>query len=146
MKDLPEETSETGVTEPYSFSKDRLPKTLSYPLKRSHLDSALQSAGVYDTVYSVRYVGRPYLNMVLHASFTPDRQGHPTVRGKSLITVRAIRSERRHVAEQLLVVEGLPILCRWLTKSRNEGNVWRSTEHTLTFEIKDGKLCQSSDE
>jgi hypothetical protein len=60
MKSLRPEPPETGDTEKYSFSKDELPKTLSYPLKRSLLDSALQSAAVYDAVYSVRYLGRPY--------------------------------------------------------------------------------------
>lgn len=145
MKKLRQERPGIGDTEPYSFSRDLLPKTLSYPLKRSLLDSALQSAGVYDVVYSVRYLGRPYLNLVLDASFTPDWKGHPMVRGRCLITVLAIRSEQRHVAEQLLVGDGLPILCRWLTKTRTEGNVWRGTEHTLTFEIRDGKLRDSNE-
>jgi hypothetical protein len=145
MKSLRPEPPETGDTEPYSFSKDELPKTLSYPLKRSLLDSALQSAAVYDAVYSVRYLGRPYLNIVLYASFTPDWQGHPTVRGRCLITVRAVQSEQRHTAKQLLVGEGLPILCRYLTKTRTEGNVWRGTEHTLTLEIQDGKLRDSDE-
>jgi hypothetical protein len=145
MKSLRPEPPETGHTVPYSFSKDELSKTLSYPLKRSLLDSALQSAAVYDAVYSVRYVGRPYLKIVLYASFTPDWQGHPTVRGRCLITVRAVRSEQRHAAEQLLVGEGLPILCRWLTKTQTEGNVWRGTEHTLTLEIQGEKLHHSDE-
>ena len=127
-------------TEPYSFSKDKLPKALSYPLKRSLLDSALQSAGVYDAIWSVRYLGRPYLNVVLYASFIPDWKGHPTVRGRCSITIRAIPNDQRHIAEQLLVVEGLPNLCRWLTKTRAEGNVCRANEHALTLEIQGGKL------
>jgi len=143
MKNQDPETPEAGEKEPYAFSKDELLKTLSYPLKRSLLDSALRSAGVYDAVYSVRYLGRPYLNAVLYVSFAPDWQGHQTVRGRCLITVRAVQSEQRHAAEQRLVAEGLPILCRWLTKTRTEGNVWRGTEHELTFEIQDGKLRHS---
>jgi hypothetical protein len=146
MKDQHQDASETRDTEPYSFSKDKLPKMLSYPLKRSLLDFALQSAGVYDAVYSVLYVGRPYLNMVLHASFTPDWKGHPTVRGRCLIIVRAIRSDERLAAEQLLLGEGIPILCRWLRRTQHEGNVWRSTEHTLTLEIENGKLSHYFDE
>ena len=143
MKNLRENTPETSDTEPYSFSRDLLPKRLSYPLKRSLLDSALRSAGVYDAIYSVTYVRRPYANLVLYASFTPEWKGHPTVRGRCSITVRAVQGEQRHEAERLLVMEGLPMLCRWLTKTRAEGNVWRGTEHSLTFEIQDGKLRYS---
>ena len=135
--------AEERVDKPYSFSKDKISRKLGYPLKRSLLDSALQSAGVYNAVYSVRYLGRPYLNVVLYVSFTPEWLGHPTVRGRCLIIVRAVQSEQRHAAERLLVAEGLPIVCRWLKKARTEENVWRGTEHALTFEIQGGKLLHS---
>jgi hypothetical protein len=36
--------------EEYSFAKDKLPKALSYPLKRSLLDAALRSHSVYGSV------------------------------------------------------------------------------------------------
>ena len=46
-------------------------------------------------------------------------------------------------AEQLLVAEGLPILCRWLAKTQSEENVWRGTEHMMSFGIQDGRLRYS---
>ena len=128
---------------PYSFSKDKIGKELGYPLKRSLLDSALYSASVYATVYSVRYLGHRNSNVVLDASFTPEWSGHPTVRGRCLITVWSVPSQQRHAAEQLLVAEGLPVLCRWLEKTRSEGNAWRGTEHMLSFEVQDGRLRRS---
>ena len=131
------------IEEPYSFSKDKIGRELSYPLKRSLLDSALHSAAVYATVYSVRYLGHRNSNGVLGASFTPEWSGHPTVRGRCLITVWAVPRQQRHAAEQLLVAEGLPILCRWLAKTRSEGNAWRGTEHMMNFEIQDGRLRRS---
>jgi len=127
----------------YSFSKDKIGRALGYPLKRSRLDSVLRSAPVYTAVYSVRYLGHRNSNVVLDASFAPEWGGHPTVRGRCLITVWAVLSQQRHPAEQLLLVEGLPILCRWLAKTRSAGNVWRGTEHMLHLEIEDGRLCQS---
>jgi hypothetical protein len=129
--------------EPYSFSKDKLGRELGYPLKRALLDSALESASVYGAVYSVRYLGHRNSNVVLDASFTPDWRGHATVRGRCLITVWAVPSEQRNAAERLLVKDGLPILCRWLAKTQSEGNVWRGTEHSLRFEIEDGRLVHS---
>jgi hypothetical protein len=128
------------LNKPYSFSKDKIDRRLGYPLKRSLLDSALNEASVYTTVYWVRYLARQHSNVVLDASFVPEGQGHPTVSGRCLITVWAVSSEQRHAAEQLLVADGLPILCRWLAKTRSEGNAWRGLEHMLTFRMQDGKL------
>lgn len=143
MNRQPEIPAEKSIDEPYSFSKDKVGRELGYPLKRSLLDSALHLASVYAAVYSVRYLGHRHSNVLLDASFVPEWRGHPTVRGRCLITVWAVPSQQRHAAEQLLVAEGLPILCRWLAKTRSEGNVWRGNEHMLTFEIQDGRLCHS---
>lgn len=132
--------AERRIDEAYSFSKDKVGRELGYPLKRSLLDSALHSASVYAAVYSVRYLGHRNSSVVLDAHFIPEWKGHPTVRGRCLITVWAVPSQQRHAAEQLLVADGLPILCRWLTKTRSEGNVWRGNEHSLSFQIQDGRL------
>ena len=143
MNQYPEIPADKPLEEPYSFSKDKIGKELGYPLKRSLLDSALHSASVYATVYSVRYLGHRNSNVVLDASFTPEWKGHPTVRGRCLITVWAVPSQQRHAAEQLLVADGLPILCRWLEKTLSEENAWRGTEHILNFEVQDGRLRRS---
>lgn len=143
MNQRSEIPTEKRIDEPYSFSKDKIGRELGYPLKRSLLDSALHSASVYTAVYSVRYLGHPNSNVVLDASFIPEWRGHPTVRGRCLITVWAVPSQQRRAAEQLLVAEGLPILCRWLAKTQSEGNVWRGTEHMMSFGIQDGRLRYS---
>ena len=141
MNKQPELPSDERIEESYSFSKDKIGREISYPLKRSLLDSALHSASVYPAVYSVRYLGHRHPNnIVLDASFVPEWRGHPTVRGRCLVTVWAVPSQQRQEAEQLLVAEGLPILCRWLATTQTEGNVWRGTEHMLAFEIQGRKL------
>jgi len=136
MNQQPEIPPDKLIEEPYSFSKDKIGRELGYPLKPSLLDSALHSASVYATVYSVRYLGRRNSDVVLDASFTPEWKGHPTVRGRCLITVWAVPSPQRHAAEQLLMAEGLPVLCRWLAKTRSEGNTWRGTEHMLNSKFR----------
>jgi hypothetical protein len=140
MNRQPEIPPDKRIEEPYWFSKDKIGRELAYPLKRSLLDSALHSASVYTTVYSVRYLGHRNANVVLDAMFSPEWREHSAVRGRCLITVWAVPSQQRHAAEQLLVTEGLPSLCLWLAKAQSEGNVWRGTEHTLSFEIQDGRL------
>jgi hypothetical protein len=127
----------------YGFSKDKLPKAFSYPLKRSLLDAALGEASVRDAVYSVRYVfGRGTGPTTLDAMFVPESSphAHDSVRGRSLITVWAVPNEERKACEDLLVADGLPKLCHWLSKSLNAGNVWRGTAHDLALVARDGVL------
>ena len=143
MKPRSESAAEPRIREAYTFSKDKIGRELGYPLKRSLLDSALQSASVYAAVYSVRYLGHRNSDVVLDANFVPDWRGHLTVRGRCLITVWPVPSQQRQAAEELLTAVALPILCRWLAKTQGEGNVWRGTEHMLTFEIQDGGLCHA---
>jgi len=70
------------MTDEYSFSKDKLPVSYSYPLKRSLLDSALDAASVKSAVYSVRYLfGRGRGPSTLDVWFTPDDAYHPSVSG-----------------------------------------------------------------
>lgn len=138
------ETSESVHVDPYGFSKEKLPKGLSYPLKRSLLDSALCAASVYGAVYSVRYLsGRRRSPVVLDAQFVPlGRQAHPTVVGKSLITLWAVPSTTRRHLEQQIVATALPQLCDWLAQSQTEGSGWKSMPHSVAFELVRGDLVR----
>jgi hypothetical protein len=121
----------------YDFSKDKLPRAFSYPLKRSLLDAALNDASVMNAVYSVRYLfGRGKGPATIDALFSPERNGaHVSVSGKSLITVWAVPREERKACEDILIAAGLPILCEWLAQTSHAGNVWRSTSHDLSLVI-----------
>jgi hypothetical protein len=65
----PEVSGELQV-EQYSFAKDKLPKSLSHPLKCSLLVAALRSCSVYSTLSSVHYLRRSYENVLLDALFS----------------------------------------------------------------------------
>ena len=137
------EASESVHVDPYGFSKEKLPKGLSYPLKRSLLDSALRAASVYGAVYTVRYLaGRS--PVVLDAQFVPvGRQVHSTVVGRCLITVWAVTSATRHHLEQQIVTIALPQLCDWLAQSQTEDSAWRIMPHSVAFELVRGNLVRS---
>ena len=140
----PEITPESAHRE-YWLSKAKLPKTLSYPLKRSMLDAALKLASVYGSVYSVHYTARTSENQVLEANFGPEPMGNFGAgryfdSGKVLITIWAVQAQERMTTERILVEEGLPILCRWLAKAQAEGNAWRGSRHSLSLAIINGQL------
>ena len=133
------QTEPQPQVEEYSFSKDKLRKGLSYPLKRSLLDAALRTAAVYDTIWYVRYSARQYNDLVLEAYFGPEPHSY-AASGKVMVDVLAVPSRCRKATEELLVAEGLPVLCRWLARVRAEGNAWRSFGHSLKFQRVGGAL------
>jgi hypothetical protein len=114
--------------EQYSFAKDKLPKSLSHPLKRSLLDAALRSCSVYSTLSSVHYLGRSYENFLLDAHFSPEQYGYASS-GKVWVRVFAVPAAERKLSEGLLLSQGLSVLCRWLANGQSEGNAWRGFAH-----------------
>ena len=130
------ESTEPMTLDPYWFSKGKLQRGLSYPLRRTLLDSALHKAAVYGAVYSVRYLESPAIPLVLDASFVSiGRKVHPTVVGRSLVSIHAVPSIKRKAVEELIVAEALPILCEWLAKTQSAGNSWRGMPHSIAFHL-----------
>jgi len=135
-----DESTPHAAPAPYHFDKDRLPKVFSYPVKRSLLDAALHSAGMYGMLYAVSYVGRRNDNLLVDAFFTEEQHTQPLTAGRVYLRVWAVQSAERQQTEKLLVASGLPMLCRWLQKAQTEGNVWRGKKHALLLKVVDGNL------
>jgi hypothetical protein len=130
---------------PYWFSKGKLPRGLSYPLKRSSLDSALHQASVYGAVYSVRYLAHVSLAPVLEAQFVPlGTKAHPSVVGRSLLTLYAVLSAQRDASEEQILKSALPSLCGWLAETQSQGDSWRGMPHSISFQVIDGKQVRAT--
>jgi hypothetical protein len=121
----------------YDFSKDRLPKGRSYPLKRSVLDAALKEVGVSD-IHFVSYV-RGILNRsgtrqtVMQAHFYGEGGGW-FAPGRSSISVHSVPSEERLAIEGELLAQGLPRIICWLQELKESGNTRRGVDqHFLVY-------------
>jgi hypothetical protein len=139
-----DESKDSAAVESYWFSKEKLPRGVSYPLKRSSLDSALQEASVYCAVYSVRYLANSSCTPVLDAQFVPlGTKAHASVVGRSLVTLHAVPSTQRNAAEEQILTTALPSLCDWLAKTQTQGDSWRGMPHFIAFEVIDGKQLRA---
>jgi len=107
----------------YSFSKDKLPKAASFPLKRSLLDKALEEAEI-SIIYAVSY-NRGSLphewkkssksEIFLSAWYIGLGRTLPTA-GKASITLDSVPlAERKKIEEDILTL-CLPKLVEWLKK------------------------------
>jgi hypothetical protein len=115
----------------YAFSKDKLPKQLSYPLKRSFLDKVLEESGT-KRIEWVSYYIRAGGNVVIRANFIGEAHKTPTI-GKIGLTIYAIPTLEKRRVEELLIEKGLPKFIDWLKKIEVAGEGWRSK--TRLFEI-----------
>lgn len=129
------ENMNDSLEKPYWFHKDKCPQGVSFPLKRSNLDSALIDSGVYGAVYSVRYLATRN-RVLLEAAFSPlGSRAHEDVIGRSLLTIWAVSSDHRHPIEEQMTSLVLPLLCKWLQQTQTQGGSWRSMRHNIGFRL-----------
>jgi hypothetical protein len=126
----------------YSFSKDKLPKGASYPLKRSFLDAALEQANVKDLVF-VNYLRNQRSDEVMRADYHGNHRRDYFASGKTSVTVYSVPSEQRAATESSLLNEGVKAIVQWLEKAEAAGNTWRSVDHQLVLEFSVQLLRQS---
>jgi hypothetical protein len=123
----------------YSFDKSKLPQGMSFPLKRSVLDKALEEAGI-SQIHVVYYWLRQGGNVVMRAEFCGESNKGWFAAGQSSVTLHAVPSGERKGTEILLLERGLPVLCAWLKRAEAAGNAWRGKNHQLAIECAEGKL------
>jgi hypothetical protein len=91
-----------------NVSKDKIPKTMSYPLKTSVLEAAFVAAGIkIDT--SLSYVTS---KRFFDCEFWPPNQNVPHER--LYISICAIRNERAREARDFVEKEVIPALIAWV--------------------------------
>lgn len=124
----------------YSFSKNKIPKGYSYPLKRSVLDGQINEASLTQ-IYNVYYCFN--LNsedLVLRGNYFGEAHKGWAGAGLSSIWLWAVPSNKRKDIETILIQEALPKLIAWLQKAEREGNVWRSKSRHIDFRYREIEL------
>ena len=110
-----------------SFDRAKIPKGMSFPLKRSRLDAALIESGI-SGVHSVYYWLKQSGNIVLRGEFCGEQRRGWTAAGQSSITVYAVPSEQRRQVESAIETDLLPKLIRWLQEIEQARNVRRAAD------------------
>src|ERR1700694_2692545 len=121
----------------YSFTKAKLPRGTSYPLKRSRLDAALGQAGLKN-VLRVTYLRQQRRNEVMRA----DYHGEHLRGGYTSLTVYSVPGDERAATEFALLKEGIPAIIQWLLKAETERNTWRAVNHELVLKFDLRSLVQ----
>ncbi len=119
----------------YGFDKAKLPRGLSFPLKRSVLDAALLKAGL-SGIHCVYYWLRQSGHVVIRVEYCGEGRRAWAAAGQASITVYAVPSADRQATEACLVSEVLPQMVCWLEALESAGNVRRGVDQhfVATFE------------
>jgi hypothetical protein len=126
------------------YSRDRLRSGMSYPVGRDFVERCLRNASA--VIGSLSFAGgtadprdTPEPNPLLHViwfSDVPRRIATNPPRSRaSFLFMRlwAVPSAQRKDVARLLV-DGLPIACRWAAAAMNRaGTGWSAAEHVLTL-------------
>ncbi|SRR5882724_7781133 len=118
----------------YSFNKSKLPKSESYPLKRSLLDHSLEQAGIKN-VAIVSYLRNQRIHEVMRADFHGEHLQGAGAAGSASVTIYSVPNEQRSVTESALLREGVAAIAKWLKKAETAGNTWRFADHHLVLEF-----------
>jgi len=116
----------------YLFSKAKLPKGASYPLKRSALDNVLAQANIKNLAM-VDYLRKQRTNEVVRADYHGDHRKDYFASGKTSLTVYSVPKEQRAAVESALLNEGIKAIVAWLAKAEAAGNTWRAVDHQLVL-------------
>ncbi len=118
------------MTLAYSFDKAKLPRGLSFPLRRSALDTVLLEAGVTG-IHCVYHWVRQGGEVLLRADFCGEGRRGWAAAGLTSITVYAVPSGERKQAESCLVSEVLPRMAFWLKDLEQAGNTRRGVDQSF---------------
>ena len=122
----------------YDFSKSKIPKGLSYPLKRSLLDKAFEEYEI-SQIFVVYYFLRTGGNIVMRADYHGEGEQNFAT-GKTTVTVYAVPSEERKRTEDLLVQQGLPALMKWIKNIEISNQGFRIKDRHFVMECKNNEL------
>jgi hypothetical protein len=122
----------------YHFDKAKIPKGMSFPLKRSRLDAALLESGL-SALGGVSYLLRQSGDIVLRGEYCGEQRRGSAAAGQSSITVYAVPSEQRSQVESALEAELLPRLLSWLREIEQAGNVRRAADRHFVASWSEGQ-------
>jgi hypothetical protein len=122
----------------YHFDMAKIPKGMSFPLKRSRLDAALIESGI-SSVCIVYYRLRQSGDIVLRGNFCGEQPRDRAMAGQFSITIYAVPSGQRSQVELAIEADLLPRLIQWLREIEQAGNVRRATDKHFTAYWSDGE-------
>lgn len=125
----------------YNFHKWKIPKGLSYPIKRSILDEILESSGT-NRIKQISFSSGQGANTIFWANFIGEGHNKPTAGDIGLYLYAVPSVERKHT-EEILIKQGFPKLVKWLKKIETAGEGWRSKTRLFEIHLKDGELSFS---
>lgn len=107
----------------YDFNKSKIPKDLSYPIKRSVLNKILEDSGT-NRIKWISYSDNRRGNIVVWANFIGE--AHKTDSAGNIgLYIYAVSSDERKQTEEILIRQGFPKFVEWLKKVETAGEGWR---------------------
>lgn len=110
-----------------------------------------------DTLISARYEGEVHKDRIAYFNASGfsrsilknigySEMPIPDSIGKSEIHLYSVHPEDEEIARNVLLEDGLPLLCEWLIEAEKQTYTWKRNDHSIVFKFKKQQLSFKLDE
>ena len=128
----------------YRFSRSKVPRGFSYPMKRSVLDAAIAARGVHSVASVVFYFQRGP-ESILTVTYTGEQNDGILKPGTFSIWIYAVPSIERSTVQESIMRFVIPTALDWIVEIDHAGNVRRTGNHHFAARLIEGEALIQRD-
>jgi hypothetical protein len=128
----------------YHFSRHKVPRGFSYPMKRSLLDPAIAERGIKSIRSVVFYFSRSRESVVA-VNYTGEQNDKILQPGSFSFWIYAVRSTERSSIQESIMRLVLPTALDWIVELDHAGNVRRTGNHHFAARLVEGQAVIQKD-
>jgi hypothetical protein len=128
----------------YQFSRHKVPRGFSYPMKRSLLDPAIAERGI-KSIRSVVFFFSRSRESVVAVNYTGEQNAGILQPGTFSFWIYAVRSTERSIIQESIMRLVLPPALDWIVELDHAGNVRRTGNHHFAARLIDGQAVIQKD-
>jgi hypothetical protein len=122
----------------YRFSRRKIPRGFSYPMKRSMLDAVIAAGGI-QSVASVVFYFKRAPESLFTVSYTGEQNDGILDPGTFSIWIYAVPSIERSGVQESIMRSVIPAALDWIVEIGHAGNVRRMGNHYFAARLIDGE-------
>jgi hypothetical protein len=125
----------------YQFSRHKVPRGFSYPMKRGVLDAAIAARGL-QSVASVVFYFRRAPESIFTVTYTGEQNDGILKPGTFSIWIYAVPSSERSKVQESIMRSVIPSALDWIVEIDHAGNVRRTGNHHFAAQLIEGEALR----
>jgi hypothetical protein len=128
----------------YSFSRHKIPRTFSYPMKRTALDAAISARNIR-SIESVVYYFVLAPRSIFRVAYNGEQNKEILKPGAFSIWIYAVPSTEKLRIQEMILRSVVPVALDWIEELDHAGNVRRTGNHHFVARYNGDQLLIEQD-